>query len=82
VAEKIYDRLHGFPARSWETQSRSVIGGVLWLLWPGACLALILAKVLDSLNWPWIIVLAPVWLPVLIFSTLLLGAMWLDKLNE
>jgi hypothetical protein len=51
-------------------------------MWPGVCLVLILAKLLVSLNWPWLIVLAPVWLPPLTFYILLLCAMWLDKLNE
>jgi hypothetical protein len=82
VAEKIYDRLHGFPARSSESHSQSVRGEVLWLAWPGICLALILAKLVAPLDWPWVIVLAPVWLPALIFCILLMGAMWLDKLNE
>jgi hypothetical protein len=41
-----------------------------------------LGKLLASLDWPWVVVLAPVWLPVLIFSILLMGAMWLDKANE
>jgi hypothetical protein len=82
VAEKIYDRLHELPAGSSEFRSRSVRGGVLWLAWPGICLVLILAKLLATLDWPWIIVLAPIWLPVLIFCILLLGAMWLDKPNE
>jgi high-affinity Fe2+/Pb2+ permease len=54
----------------------------LWLAWPGICLALILGKLLASLNWPWVIVLAPIWLPVLMFGILLMGAMWLDKANE
>jgi hypothetical protein len=82
VAAKIYERLNGFPALSSERQSRSVRGGVVWLMWPGVCLVLILAKLLVSLNWPWLIVLAPVWLPPLTFYILLLCAIWLDKLNE
>jgi hypothetical protein len=50
--------------------------------WPAICLGLILAKLLGSLEWPWIIILSPIWLPVLIFSILLAGAMWLDQLTQ
>jgi high-affinity Fe2+/Pb2+ permease len=82
VTEKAYERLHGFPAKPSQPQSYSLGGGVFCLAWPGICLALILGKLLDSLDWPWVIVLAPIWLPVLIFGILLMGAMWLDKANE
>ena len=82
MTEKAYERLHGFLAKPSQPQSYSLSGGVFWLAWPGICLALILAKLLASLDWPWVIVLAPVWLPILAFCILLVGAMWLDKANE
>ncbi len=51
-------------------------------VWPAICLGLILAKLLGSLEWPWVIILSPIWLPVLIFSILLAGAMWLDQVTQ
>jgi hypothetical protein len=50
-------------------------------MWPAVCLGLILARLLRLLHWPWIVVLAPLWVPASLFSLLLLGAMWVDKLN-
>jgi hypothetical protein len=52
------------------------------LMWPAVCLALILAKLLGSLEWSWIFILSPIWLPVLTFSILLAGAMWLDQIMQ
>jgi hypothetical protein len=49
-------------------------------MWPALCIGLILAKLAGSLEWSWIIILSPIWLPTLIFLTLLTGAMWLDQL--
>jgi hypothetical protein len=69
----------GFPAKL-----RLLIGIRITVLsvWPAICLGLILARLLGSLEWPWIVILSPIWLPVLIFSVLLAGAMWLDQLTQ
>ncbi|MBV8359429.1 MAG: hypothetical protein JO189_16050 [Deltaproteobacteria bacterium] len=77
-----YTRLDGFAVVFSEKGRRLHYGRVAALLsWPGISLLLILAKLVHSLNWPWMIVLTPVWLPLLVFSMLLLGAMWLDQLS-
>ena len=77
-----YTRLDSFAVVFSEKARRSYCGRVATLLgWPVISLLLILAKLIHSINWPWMLVLAPLWLPVLIFSILLMGAMWLDQLN-
>jgi hypothetical protein len=81
VESKVYDRLNSCATPSLDMQE-SVKIRIMWVTWPGVCSILILAKLLHSVDWPWIIVLAPGWLPVLIFCTLLVCAMWLDQLNE
>ena len=50
--------------------------------WPILCIALIIARASNHLALPWLVVLAPIWLPILIATVLLLGAMWLDKLSS
>jgi hypothetical protein len=79
--EKAYNPLTGLVIRSSDKRSRSLDAQVALLLWPAICAFLILLKLLSSLDWPWIIILAPVWLPLLAFVALLFFAMWLDKLS-
>ena len=78
----LFTRLDSISVVFPEGARRSHCGRLATLLgWPVITLLLILAKLVHSLNWPWIMVLAPICLPVLIFSILLIGAMWLDQLN-
>ena len=55
---------------------------MLLTAWPVLCLALIIARASQHLMLPWLVVLAPVWLPLVVAAALLLGAMWLDKLSS
>jgi len=61
---------------------RARIVRLLLAAWPILCVALIIARAFNHLTLPWLIVLAPIWLPVAILAVLLLGAMWLDKLSS
>ena len=77
-----YTRLDRFAVVFPEMRRRSNCGRIATLVaWPAISLLLILAKLIHSRDWPWIIVLTPIWLPILIFSILLIGAMWLDQSN-
>ncbi len=78
---RAYDRLNSCATPSLDMQEL-VKARIVLLLWSSVCLALILVKLLHIANWPWIVVLAPIWLPVATFCLLLMCAMWLDKLNE
>jgi hypothetical protein len=83
MGTKAYSPLSSFTL-GFPDKPRLFIGvriGIL-LMWPAICLGLILAKLLGSLEWSWIIILSPIWLLVLIFSILLIGAMWLDQLMQ
>lgn len=59
-----------------------------WIRWiivlgaPILCVVLVVAKLALGLGIPWLVVLMPIWLPVLIFLAMLIGAMWLDRLHE
>jgi hypothetical protein len=59
-----------------------VVRIVILPIWPALCIGLILAKLAGSLEWSWINILSPIWLPILIFLILLAGAMWLDQLMQ
>jgi len=83
VVAKARTRLNGLAAELSERQRQSNYVRIVTLfMWPIISLVVILAKLIGSLNWSWIIVLAPIWLPLFVFSILLLGAMWLDQLNS
>jgi hypothetical protein len=47
--------------------------------WPVICVAVIFARLAHTLDSSWLIVLAPIWLPLVTFSGLLLAAMCLDQ---
>jgi hypothetical protein len=47
--------------------------------WPALCVTLILARLFHFLALPWLLILAPIWLPIGVIAVLLLAAMWLDK---
>lgn len=83
MVAKARTRLNGLAAELSERQRQSNYVRIVTLfMWPIISLVVILAKLIGSLNWSWIIVLAPIWLPLFVFSILLLGAMWLDQLNS
>jgi hypothetical protein len=83
MGTKVYSPLSSFTL-GFLDQPRLFIGVRIATLsvWPAICLSLIVAKLLGSLEWSWIIILSPIWLPVLIFSILLAGAIWLDQLMQ
>ena len=60
----------------------SVVRIVMLPIWSALCISLILAKLAGSLEWSWIIILSPIWLPILIFLIFLAGAMWLDQIMQ
>ena len=59
---------------------RLKVGRLLVPLWLILSTGLILAKLFSFTRLPWILLLAPIWLPVLTVACLLLAAMWLDSL--
>ena len=59
-----------------------IVRAVILPIWSALCIGLILAKLAGPLEWSWIIILSPIWLPILIFLILLADAMWLDQLMQ
>ncbi len=48
--------------------------------WLALAFFLLVTKLAGSLTLPWIVVLAPIWLPIVAMGVMLLAAMWLDQL--
>jgi hypothetical protein len=79
---KISDQLTSLLVRSFKKPRRSILSRSVLFGWPAIALLLVCARLMRLLVWPWIIVLAPVWLPPVVFTILLVCAMWLDKLSD
>ena len=75
-------RINRFIGLSIHEQSRLSIIRFLIFGWPLLCIALVIARFAKVVSLPWLVVLAPIWFPMVSIGLVLLAAMWLDKLSS
>jgi hypothetical protein len=52
------------------------------LSWPLLCVALMVTRQVSFHSLPWLLVAAPLWVPLVAVAGLLLAAMWLDQFSS
>jgi hypothetical protein len=59
---------------------RSGLAAPIFFGWLALAFFLLVTKLAGSLALPWIVVLVPIWLPIVAMVGMLLAAMWLDQI--